>query len=115
MFKHYLTYSFALNFVQACRDYQAPHWDGRSAESLNQSATKVLHHFSLALHASRLTDELMHTGVALMCLRDCRVLLDAKAVRQPEIDTRYHVLVSRLEQICLKLSERNGCQLEMIG
>lgn len=112
MFKNYLTYNFALAFQRACSVIEL---DSKNRESLVHSADQAVHHFARAIHAQDRKDELRFLCVTLMCLRDCKDVLDAAKVWPDEISARYDVLHGRLEQLCVEASDAEAGQLRMLG
>jgi hypothetical protein len=121
MFKYYLTYQFAVGFHRACGSLPLEHV---KKERLLRSAETLIHQFATAIRTTDPKDELKHLCVALICVRDCKEILDEAEIRSPnmglgnptrEVISKYEVLHQRLEQICEKASECEGGQLRMLG
>jgi hypothetical protein len=113
MFKNYLTYSFAQNFVLSCRSLEI---DPVHKERLLKSADAMLLHLTRFMHATDPKDELRYLFVTLTCLRDCRESLDEWGTPWPEeLRLQYDYVHARLERMCLDASEAEGGQLRMLG
>jgi hypothetical protein len=112
MFKHYLSYQFAISFHRSCGALElSTHVKNR----LLQSAETMLHQFAQSIHTTDAKDELKFLCVALICLRDCKEILDEAGVRDEDLRASFEVLHGRLEKICLDASAVEGGQLRMFG
>lgn len=112
MFKHYLTYQFAVSFHRSVCLVEA---ETVKKERLLRSAENMLHQFSRAIRTTDSKDELKFLCVALICLRDCKESLEELKALSHAISSEYDVLHGRLEQICAKASDAEGGQLRMLG
>lgn len=112
MFKHYLSYQLVLSFEQSCRGLElAP----QSSSELLASCRKTVVHFATAIQTTDAKERLKNLCVALLCLRDCREVLDREDVKAFDVRGRYEVIHSRLENLCLEASDAEGGQLQLIG
>jgi hypothetical protein len=112
MFKHYLSYQFAIAFHRSCGLLElSPHLKNR----LLQSAETMLHQFAQSIHTRDPKDELRFLCVTLICLRDCKETLDEASVKNEDLWASYEVLHGRLEKICLDASAAEGGQFRMFG
>lgn len=113
MFKYYLTYQFAVSFHRSCGLLPLEH---AKKERLLRSAETMIHQFASAIRATDPKDELKFFCVALICVRDCKEILDESPLaHSPELCSQYEVLHQRLERICAQASECEGGQLRMLG
>lgn len=112
MFKNYLSYNLALSFDRECRSVNL---DSTARESLLHSSSDMVRHFASSIHTENKKDRSKSLFLALICLRDCKELLDRQGVESIEIRGRYDVLHARLEQLCLDASENENGQLRMLG
>ena len=113
MFKHYLTHSFVQNFHRACIAFEIGPTATR--DRLNRSAALLWTHFDRSLRASDRKEIAKDLCVALICLRDCREILDESSLKDPEIERLYPVVHGRIEKLleeAADLAERG--QLRMI-
>ncbi len=112
MFKNYLTYSFAQNFVLSCRNLEI---DPVRKDRLLRSADTMLLHFTRFLHATDPKDEMRYLFVTLTCLRDCEETLSECGPLPTQLLVQYRYTHERLEKMCLEASEAEAGQLRMLG
>lgn len=112
MFKNYLTYSFAQNFLLSCRALEI---DPVKKERLLKSADMMMLHFTRFVHTTDPKDEMRYLFVTLTCLRDCKETLDECGPSPDELRMQYDYVHSRLERLCLEASEAEGGQFRMLG
>lgn len=115
MFKHYLTYQFALRFEATCRT-ASPDIPIPLQSELLRCARAMLDHFSRALQATDPKEISRCMFVSLTYLRDCReTLAQAGLAPSEEFQSSFDVLQARLERICLEVCKSEGGQLRMLG
>jgi hypothetical protein len=113
MFKNYLTYSFAQNFVLSCRSLEI---DPEKKDRLLRSADSMLLHFTRFMHATDPKDELRYLFVTLICLRDSKETIDEWDSAWPDaLRMQYEYVHARLERMCLDASGAEDGQLRMLG
>jgi len=112
MFKNYLSYNLALSFDRECRTVKL---DFAAQNSLLKSSADMVRHFAESIHTEDAKKRSKSLFVALICLRDCKEVLDQNQVEGFEIRGRYEVLHARLEQLCLEASSSENGQLRMFG
>lgn len=112
MFKHYLTYEFALGFERDCSVLNLP---PRIKQELSHCSTNMVNFFDLALRATKTAEKSKNIFVALTYLRDCREVLKAFSKEFSEIEGKYEVLQLRFERLCMEASEGERGQLRMLG
>lgn len=113
MFKNYLTYSFAQNFLLSCRSLEI---DPVKKERLLRSADSMLLHFTRFMHAVDGKDEMRFLFVTITCLRDCKETLDEWGAPWPDpLRTQFEYVHGRLEKMCLDASAAEGGQFRMLG
>lgn len=112
MFKNYLTYSFAQNFLLSCRGLEI---DPVKKSRLLKCADTMMLHFTRFLHATDAKDEMRYLFVTLTCLRDCDETLSECPVLPEELRLQYDYVHARLEKMCLEASDSEGGQLRMLG
>ena len=112
MFKHYLTYQFAVNFDQGCSIVELTPPD---KSELQRCARQMLNQFSRALQTQDSKERSKCLFVALTYLRDCNELLAKATGDRNEIMSRYDILNLRLEHICWDAAKAEGGQFRMFG
>ena len=112
MFKHYLSYQLVLSFEQCCRGLEL---EPAVKGELLASCRKTVVHFSTALQTGDDRERLRSFCVALLCLRDCKEVLDRAGVTTFDVRGRWEVIHARMEHLCLEASEAEGGQLQLIG
>ena len=113
MFKHYLTYQFALTFHQLCLLSAVSNANQKSR--LIRSAEQMIHSMTLALHAPHKKREASHWFSALVNLRDCKDILVDALQFEGEIKTKLEILNDRFEKICENLAKAEDGQYRMLG
>ena len=112
MFKNYLSYNLALSFDRECRSVEL---DFATRDSLIHSSSDMVRHFAASIHTENKKERSKSLFLALICLRDCKEVLDKNGIQSMEIRGRYDVLHARLEQLCLDASDSENGQLRMLG
>ncbi|HUP56500.1 MAG TPA: hypothetical protein VM598_03540 [Bdellovibrionota bacterium] len=99
MFTHYLTYSFALNFQRECFLLQLPE---NRKKSLLESADRMVRQLADAVKESPVDQETRAKAllVSVLCLRDCRQVLEQEGGTLGDLKGPYEVLHGRLERLC---------------
>jgi len=113
MFKNYLTYNLALSFHRTCLTLESV--PNQTKERLMRSSETMIHHFARAVHSQNSKDEAKYLYVTLTCLRDCKETLEEAKLHPVALFLQYEVLHGRLQQICLKLADKEQGQLRMLG
>lgn len=113
MFKHYLTYQFALSFHQLCLCAESPDTAGKSR--LLRSAEQMIQAFTKSLHATKVQDIGLQLFNTTLNLRDCRETLEELRLFDGEVAAKYDILHGRLEKICEGVAKEQGGQLRMLG
>lgn len=116
MFKHFLSYSFALGFHQDCQslsdDVIAPKLKARAV----QSSAQLLLSFERALRTSDPKEEARFLYSAIVNSRDARDELTAAGVFEGDLKARWEVVHARLEKLCVAAADRGERgQLRMLG
>ena len=113
MFRHYLTYQFALSFHQLC--LCTPISAAPLKNRLLRSAEQMIQAFTKSLHARLPREEGLHLVTATLNLRDCREILDEAGAFSGELKTKFEILHQRIEQITESVARSQGGQLQMLG
>ncbi|OFZ21618.1 MAG: hypothetical protein A2X94_00330 [Bdellovibrionales bacterium GWB1_55_8] len=113
MFKNYLTYQLALSFHRSCLIMDIP--ENAIKNRLMRSSEEMIRHFSQAVRASDAKDESKNLFVSLICLRDCREILEEAHLQPRQVLSQYETLHGRMEQLVLRASEQESGQLRMLG
>ncbi len=115
MFKNYLTYSLALSFHRSCLALgEVP---SEVKNRLMRSSETMIEHFSKSIHAPSgdVKTHATHLYVALICLRDCREIIESAKISEVGFLSQYEVIHGRLEQLCLDAADKSGGQIRMLG
>ena len=113
MFKHYLTYQFALTLHQLCLLTTLA--DTSKKSRLIRSAEQMIHAMTLALHAPVASREGAHWFAALVNLRDCKDILEECDALDGEIETKIQILNDRFEKLCEGVAATTDGQYKMLG
>jgi hypothetical protein len=107
MFTHYLTYSFALNFQRDCFLLsEASHPESRSLVS---SADRMVSALGQALEAREEKDRAKALLVSVLCLRDCKDVLERTGGIPAPMKGPFETLHGRLERLCSEAHDRIRC------
>src|SRR4051812_34492139 len=94
MFKHYLTYQFALSFHQLC--LVADIREAPKKNRLLRSAEQMIQAFTKSLHAKSRQDEGLQLVTTTLNLRDCAEILEETGLFAGELRTKYEILHQRM-------------------
>jgi hypothetical protein len=107
MFTHYLTYSFALNFQRDCFLLtEAQHPESRSLVS---SADRMVAELGRAMDAPEERERAKALLVSVLCLRDCKDVLERGGGVPATMKGPYEILHSRLERLCSEAHDAIRC------
>lgn len=107
MFTHYLTYSFALNFQRDCFLLsEASHPESRS---LLSSADRMVAELTKAMESHEKDARAKALLVSVLCLRDCREVLDRSGGMPTPMMGPYEILHGRLERLCSDAHDAIRC------
>jgi hypothetical protein len=112
MFRNYLTYQFAQNFV---RTVQFAPLEESLKERIQKSAKQMLDSFTLSIQTEDRTEEARHLFSALINLRDVQSALEEAGVRVLNLESQYEILHPRLERLCAEASSMGMGQLRLLG
>ena len=115
MFKHYLTYHFAVSFTETCATTTLPI---PVQSELQRCAQAMLNQFARSLQTQDALEKSKCLFVALTYLRDCGDILKTAELTSPqreEFFSKYEILNLRFEHLCLEASQCEGGQLRMFG
>ena len=112
MFKNYLTFHFAENFVRDCQTLEM-------VEPKKQELSRCSHHmlnaFSQSLNAKAGAQTSKHLFTAIAYLRDCYDLLQEQKIEGDRLWCRFHILQGRFEQLFWDNAQYEDNQLRMLG
>ena len=107
MFTHYLTYSFALNFQRDCFLLsEALHPESRS---LMSSADRMVSELGRAMDQREERERAKALLVSVLCLRDCRDVLERSGGVPAKMKGPYEILHTRLERLCSDAHDAIRC------
>ena len=107
MFTHYLTYSFALNFQRDC--FLLSEASHPESQSLLSSADRMMASLAQAMEAQEKDARAKALLVSVLCLRDCRDVLDRTGGMPTPMQGPYDVLHTRLERLCSDAHDAIRC------
>jgi hypothetical protein len=104
MFTHYLTYSFAQNFQRECFLLAIPE---TPKKSLLESADRMVRQLGDAVRETTTDHETRAKAllVSILCLRDCREILERSGGFPAGLRGPYEVLHGRLERLMADANE----------
>lgn len=113
MFKHYLTYQFALSFHQLCLCAKIS--DIQKKNRLLRSVEQMIQAFTKSLHSKNVQDEGLHLFNTTLNLQDCGEVLEDVGLLEGELRTKHEILLQRMEKICESVAKAQAGQLRMLG
>jgi hypothetical protein len=112
MFKHYLTYQFALSFERGCRSLELP---TPEKNELLRCSRNLAHFFNQGVQAKEPPEACKAWFVSLTYLRDCQEILERASAWSADLRTVYPILEARLERLCTEAAAGESGQLRMLG
>ena len=107
MFTHYLTYSFALNFQRDC--FLLSESSHPQSLSLMSSADRMVAELSKAMESQEKDARAKALLVSVLCLRDCREVLERSGGMPTPMQGPYEILHGRLERLCSEAHDAIRC------
>jgi hypothetical protein len=107
MFTHYLTYSFALNFQRDC--FLLSEASHPASQSLLSSADRMVAELARAMEATETRSRAQALGVSVLCLRDCKAVLERSGGVPATMKGTYEILHGRLERLCSEAHDAIRC------
>jgi hypothetical protein len=107
MFTHYLTYSFALNFQRDCfllTETQHP-----ESRSLMSSCDRMVSELGRAMEVAEERERARALLVSVLCLRDCKDVLERSGGLPATMKGPYDILHGRLERLCSEAHDAIRC------
>jgi hypothetical protein len=107
MFTHYLTYSFALNFQRDC--FLLTEASHPQSTSLMSSADRMVAELGKAMECKENEVRAKALLVSVLCLRDCREVLERTGGVPQPMRGPYEILHGRLERLCSEAHDAIRC------